>query len=213
MNDKPTTSILADLRSAIPPHKVTFAQAKRIAERQANRLLALSGITTGPIPSGTIIRKLPRIRIVTDELPASVSGTTHWSGTHWIIVLNQTEPAVRQRFTLMHEFKHIIDHGQIEQLYTGNSRYTAIEQAERAADYFAACYLMPKRLLKAAWSRGLQTSARLAREFDVSTLAMEVRLSQTRINAVRDTGLRLPSYAMTHARHAMTVRPLTAEGV
>ncbi|TDU87587.1 uncharacterized protein DUF955 [Kribbella voronezhensis] len=212
MTDELTTSVLADLRSVIPSHKVTFTQAKRIAEQQANRLLALSGVTTGPQPSGSLIGRLPRIRIVTDELPASVSGTTHWSGSHWIIVLNQADPVARQRFTLMHEFKHIIDHGRVDQLYTGNNRYTAAEQAERSADYFAACFLMPKRLVKAAWSRGLQTSARLAQEFGVSTLAMEVRLNQTRINAVRDTGLKLPSYAMTNARHAMTIRPLTAEG-
>lgn len=100
-----------------------------------------------------------------------------------------------------------------DQLYTGNSRYTPAEQAERAADYFAACFLMPKRQLKAAWARGVQTSSQLAREFDVSVLAMEVRLSQTRINAAHDTNFPLPSYALTRARRAMDVRPFSTEGV
>lgn len=186
MNEKSRISILADLLSVIPNHKATFTQAKRIAEQQANRLLALSGNTTGPQPSGSLIGKLPRIRIVTEELPASVSGTTHWSGTHWVIVLNRAEPAARQRFTLMHEFKHIIDHGRVDLLYVGDNRYTPTEQAERVADYFAACFLMPKKLVKAAWSRGLQTSARLAQEFGVSVQAMEVRLAQTGIGRLVD---------------------------
>ncbi|TDD28354.1 ImmA/IrrE family metallo-endopeptidase [Kribbella turkmenica] len=203
MTEKLTTSVLADLRSVIPSHKITFAQAKRIAEQQANRLLALSGVTTGPQPSGSLIGRLPRIRIVTDELPVSVSGTTHWSGSHWIIVLNQADPVARQRFTLMHEFKHIIDHGRVDQLYTGNNRYTAAEQAERAADYFAACYLMPKRRLKAAWAQGIQTSARLAQRFDVSIRAMEVRLQDTRISAVRDSVL-MPPLGTISTRCSMT---------
>lgn len=212
MNEKTTPSILADLRSVVPNHKITFGQAKLIAEQQANRLLRLMNIKTTPVPSGSIISKLPRIRILTEELPKSVSGTTHWSGTHWIIVLNQAESTVRQRFTVMHEFKHIIDHPRIDQLYTGNGRYTPSEQAERAADYFAACFLMPKRQLKATWANGVQTSARLAREFDVSTLAMEVRLNQTRINATHDKVPHL-SDSLRHARPAMVICPLSPEGV
>jgi Zn-dependent peptidase ImmA (M78 family) len=204
-------SILAALRSVIPDREVSFAQAKKVAEIQANRFLALSDVEFGPVP-GKIVSNLPRIRIVFEKLPASVSGTSHWSGTHWIIVLNKGEPPVRQRFTLMHEFKHIIDHGRAELLYTGNGRYTPAEQAERAADYFAGCVLMPKRLLKAAWSKGVQTSARLARDFDVSTVAMEVRLSQTRLSAEQDTYFQLPTRALTRGRQAMPQHPLSLEG-
>ncbi|TCC39390.1 ImmA/IrrE family metallo-endopeptidase [Kribbella sindirgiensis] len=191
-NNPEARSVLARLRAFIPQRATDFDEAKKIAELQANRLLSLFSITSGAVPSD-IVRSLPRIRVVFEDLP--VSGTSHWSGTHWIITLNKGEAPVRQRFTLMHEFKHIIDHGRAHLLYISNSRYTAAEQAERAADHFAGCVLMPKRLLKGAWTRGLQTSSELARHFDVSIPAVEVRLSQTRLNADRDT---------------TTVRPLTA---
>ncbi|MFD3399871.1 ImmA/IrrE family metallo-endopeptidase [Kribbella sp. NPDC058693] len=211
LTETPPRSVLAALRSVIPDREVVFAQARKVAEIQANRFLALCDVEFSPVPS-KIVSSLPRIRIVFEKLPTWVSGTSHWNGTHWIIVLNKSEPPVRQRFTLMHEFKHIIDHGRTDLLYTGNSRYTAVEQAERAADYFAACVLMPKKLLKAAWSRGIQTSARLARDFDVSTVAMEVRLSQTRLSAEQDTYFQVPTRALARGRQAMPQRPLSLEG-
>lgn len=183
-----TRGVLAALRSVVPTRDVTYPEAMRVAELQANRLLAIFDITDGAVPS-EIVSELPRVRVVRDDLP--VSGTshwsgTHWSGTHWIITLNQRDNWRRQRFTLMHEFKHIIDHGRAHLLYTGDNRHTPAEQAELIADYFAGCVLMPKRLLKAAWGHGIQRSAELARTFSVSAMAVEVRLSQTGLNVVRD---------------------------
>jgi hypothetical protein len=183
LNTQESRSVLASLRSLIPHRATDFDEAKQIAELQASRLLTLFAINAGPVPS-ELVGGLPRILVVYENLP--VSGTSHWNGTHWIIALNKREAPVRQRFTLMHEFKHIVDHSRAHLLYTTNSRYTAAEQAERAADHFAGCVLMPRRLLKAAWTSGLQTSAALARYFDVSPTAVEVRLAQTRLNADRD---------------------------
>jgi hypothetical protein len=182
-NNHESRSVLATLRSLIPERATDFEEAIKIAELQANRLLGLFNISRGAVPSD-IVRSLPHIRVVYEDLP--VSGTSHWSGTHWIITLNKHDAPVRQRFTLMHEFKHIIDHGRAHLLYISNSRYSAAEQAERAADHFAGAALLPKRLLKKAWTSGLQTSSALARYFDVSIQAVEVRLSRTRLNADRD---------------------------
>ena len=70
-----------------------------------------------------VVSALPRIRVVyAKDLP--VSGTSHWSGSDWIIALNAYEPRARKRFTLMHEFKHIVDHGYTAKLYAGNDRRT-----------------------------------------------------------------------------------------
>src|SRR5690554_2113108 len=79
----------------------------------------------------------------------------------------------------MHEFKHVIDHGRTHQLYTGDRRTTPHEQAERAADYFAGCALVPRTALKHAWGNGLQHPATLADHFSVSEAAIRVRLDQT----------------------------------
>ncbi|MEU4194851.1 ImmA/IrrE family metallo-endopeptidase [Kribbella sp. NPDC026611] len=202
-------SVLAALRSLIPQRATDFEEARKIAELQASRLLSLFSITNGAVPSD-IVRSLPRIRVVYEDLP--VSGTSHWSGTHWIITLNKGEAPVRQRFTLMHEFKHIIDHGRAHLLYISNSRYSAAEQAERAADHFAGCVLVPKRLLKSAWTSGVQTSSALARYFDVSIQAVEVRLSQTRLSADRDVSAKPLLAKFARGRRAFYQRQLTTQG-
>ncbi|MFB6718708.1 ImmA/IrrE family metallo-endopeptidase [Kribbella sp. NPDC056345] len=200
-------SVLVALRSLIPDRPTDFTEAKQIAELQANRLLALFNVTEGAV-SSEIVASLPRVRVIYVDLPSAVSGTSHWDKRHWVIALNKNDAPVRQRFTLMHEFKHIIDHGRTHLLYVSNSRYTAAEQAERAADHFAGAILMPKRLLKSAWASGLQTSSALARYFNVSIIAAEVRLSQTRLNAARD----IVTKPLNNASHALHCRPSLAEG-
>lgn len=168
-------SVLASLRALIPVRHLDFAEALQNAELQAARLLELTGCTETPIDD-TVIGELPRIVIKREPLPTS--GMSFWDGRAWVIVLNAHEPATRQRFTLLHEYKHIVDHGATDRLYTGSARYTATEQAEQAADYFAGCALMPKRLVKRAWGQGIQRGAELARRFLVSERAIDVRLAQ-----------------------------------
>ena len=174
-HESQTRSVLATLRGLMPRRAIGLSEALRLAELQANRLLQLCQVDTAPVPS-EIISELPLVRVVREwQLP--VSGTSHWNGSTWIVTLNANEPWTRRRFTLMHEFKHIIDHGRPGLLYHGDRR-SAAAQAERVADYFAGCVLMPKRLLKRAWSAGLQTPAKLAHAFHVSVQAAEVRLRQ-----------------------------------
>jgi Zn-dependent peptidase ImmA (M78 family) len=180
MQDKTTyeeRSMLACLRALIPIRELQFGEALVIAELQANRLLALSGISDGPLPSD-VITELPRIRLAYRDLPTS--GLSYWDGRGrtWVICLNMAEPCTRQRFTLLHEYKHIIDHGRTDRLYTGSSGHSAEKQAEQAADYFAGCALMPKRLVKRAWGQRIQRPTVLAELFDVSARAVEVRLAQ-----------------------------------
>lgn len=188
------SSILTSLRHTNPHRACRFDEALTVAELQAaklNQLLAaqhpsfqLTGITEQHIAA------LPHIRIAYEPLP--VSGMTHWNGHDWIICLNTVDPEVRQRFTLLHEFKHIIDHHHTHHLYTGtpNARSrtgaTPREQAERAADYFAGCALIPRTALKHAWGNGIQHPAALAEHFNVSQTAIHVRLNQTGLNREHD---------------------------
>ena len=168
-------SVLARLRGLIPLRRCRFDEALRIAELQASRLLALTRVEAAPIPN-EIVSELPRIQVTYRELPTS--GLSYWNGHNWIIALNRAEPWTRQRFTLLHEYKHIIDHGSVKRLYPGARDRTPEQQAEQAADYFAGCVLMPRILMKRAWAAGLQTPARLARHFEVSERAALVRLAQ-----------------------------------
>lgn len=179
----PSPSTLARLRSVTPTRDdITFDEALRVAELQATKLVDLLLSDDGFKESD--IASLPRIRVVYE--PLAVSGMSHWSGREWVITLNSEDSWARQRFTLLHEFKHIVDHGSTKRLYSGSGRATAAEQAERAADYFAGCALIPKRQLKAAWGQGIQRTKDLAEHFGASEYAVRVRLDQTKLNASAD---------------------------
>lgn len=203
-------SVLAILRTLIPDRDIeNFDEAKRIAEHQAAKLLTLHDITTWPVPVEMIIDQLPKIRIEYCEQP--VSGATFWNGTEWVIQLNRYENKARQRFSLAHEYKHIIDHGRAQQLYGSKSAPQSSKHAESAADYFAACLLMPKVLLKRAFFSGIQKPSELAQLFGVSPTAMAIRLEQTgiteRAQRCRTSGSRWMPRA---AAQAFSAQPIHA---
>lgn len=83
----------------------------------------------------------------------------------------------RRRFTLAHEFKHVLDHPFTRTLYPGHIERES-PQAEAMCDYFAACLLMPRLWVKRLWTGGLQDIDHLAARFRVSPAAMSLRLSQ-----------------------------------
>lgn len=176
-------SVLGRLRSLVPHRaEMSFDEALRIAELQASHLVeALGG---SEHLDAAAIDSMPRIRIAYE--PLAVSGMSHWTGNDWLIAINSGDSFARQRFTLLHEFKHIVDHGFAGSLYRGSLRASAAVQAERAADYFAGCALVPKRELKARWGGGMQQPQLLAAHFGVSVNALLVRLDQTKLNASSD---------------------------
>jgi Zn-dependent peptidase ImmA (M78 family) len=180
MNTSP--SPLSSLRALLPHRVVNFAEALQIAEQQARRLVDLINDVDGI--HELHVAAMPRIRVVHEVLP--VSGLSYWNGKHWVIALSKTESVTRQRFTLLHEFKHIVDHGSTDLLYAGDRHHTAEQQAESAADYFAGCALVDKRALKSAWGNGVQRVEDLASQFSVSLDAMRVRLSQTGLDVIVD---------------------------
>jgi predicted transcriptional regulator len=169
------SSTLKTLRSLMPARRLTFQEALERAELQANRLLELHGLTTPVVPT-ELVTELPRIRLVHSyDLP--VSGSAHWDGTTWVLTVNASEFELRQRFSIMHEFKHVLDH-PFRQLITAERGLSAEDKAERLADYFAACVLMPRRWVKTAWCSETQSIEALADRFQVSPKAMAYRLSQ-----------------------------------
>lgn len=169
-------SILWRLRQLMPARPLSSAEGLRLAELQANRLLEWSGIDEAGTPT-ELVSGLPFVQVaLRDDLP--VSGLANWYKPRWVILLNSTEPGVRRRFSLMHEFKHILDHDSIGYRYPATWATSSERRAELAADYFAACLLMPKRLVKRRYGQGLHDVAELAAEFGVSAVAMRYRLQQ-----------------------------------
>ncbi len=178
-------SIIKELRALQPQRPLTPIEAFNIAERQASRLLKLSGIIEPHVP-GEIIAALPRVRIdVCPELP--VAGSSHWSNStkQWVIRLNGDDAPVRQRFTLAHETKHILDHGVADFAYPATSRTSRAERIELTCDYFAACLLMPRPWVKRVYGQGLHEVGALAALFGVSRAAMRYRLDQLGLSDAR----------------------------
>jgi Zn-dependent peptidase ImmA (M78 family) len=170
------TATITALRDMVPIRPMTVAESLRIAELQATKLRDLGEVAGPPLPE-TVITQLPRVQ-VERIIPAPVSGAAQWSHGRWLIILNGSEPLVRQRFSLAHEFKHILDNPFIDVLYPRMRGMSSAERAEQVCDYFAGCLLMPRLWLKRAWVNETQDQRKLAHRFNVSNQAMQVRLLQ-----------------------------------
>lgn len=172
-----TRSVLRTLRSLMPTRDLTMSEALQIAERQATKLLTLHEVAAPGVPI-EIITEQPRIRISQSyDIPAS--GSAHWDGQDWIITINAAEYDLRQRYTICHEYKHLLDHPVRHRRLRlpTNSTLTQADAVERVADYFAACVLMPRTWIKDAFcNQHVQRIEDLATRFSVSPKAMSYRL-------------------------------------
>lgn len=167
--------MIAGLRAVCPHRPLNMGESIRVAELQAARLLLSSEVTKPPV-GDAVIADLPRIEVSRiGRIP--VSGSVHWSKGRWVIALNRGEAYVRQRFSLAHEFKHVLDAPFGTTLYPAWRGLSSENRAEQAADHFAACVLMPKAWVKRAYyDDGITDLGRLAYRFNVSQAAMRVRL-------------------------------------
>ncbi len=168
-------SLWNGLRQFNALHDGTEHAARAIAERQAQHLLDGLGIHHPAVPTSALV-DLPRVRV--DWVPAlGASGSLKWCDGAWRVLVNADEPLSRQRFTIAHEIKHIIDHPMRECLLTEvplEQRHVAIE---RCCDYFAGCLLVPASWLQFADRLGTSEES-LAAAFGVSRAAIRVRRSQ-----------------------------------
>jgi hypothetical protein len=171
-----TTSLITALRDIVPLHPLRPVEAYRLAELQADTFLKDLCITEPPVPI-QVVGDLPKLQVrYVANWPSS--GMTKWTHATWTIVINSSEPPVRQRFSLAHEFKHILDDRFKDIIYPDNGPMGEERLQESVCDYFAGCLLVPKRWLRQAWKSGTTSSFLLARQFDVSEAAMRVRISQ-----------------------------------
>jgi Zn-dependent peptidase ImmA (M78 family) len=193
----PTASVLKTLRDLMPNRTMSLFEAKQRAEVQAMRFLAMQGIDSPSVPH-EIVSELPKVEVAyVGDMP--ISGSTHWEHGRWIIRLNEHDHPTRQRFSMMHEYKHVLDHpfGEYiaERVLSGVFEdHTAL--AERVANYFAGCVLMPKSWLKTAFFSQTQDVTVLARMFNVSPKAMHFRLNELGLTS-KDRCLPIASIAVS----------------
>lgn len=174
------STVIEQVRDLMPRRPVSLMEAYSVAEHQAYQLLDLLGIH-GPHVTYTELLRLPNIEIhlEPDYLLEHISGMSSFSNGHWLIIVDKNDVHGRRRFTLAHEFKHIIDHPLDRLTYArfgygnGQRRQAHIEAI---CQHFAACFLMPKTWVKNAYTNGVQDVYDLASLFQVSVSAMDTRL-------------------------------------
>ena len=214
MNEHPQ-SIIRQLRSLMPLRPLEEHEARIVAERQAIRLLNLLG-QNEPGVNISLITELPRVevRVERNLHVGGISGFSQWSRGRWLVVINRDDSPTRRRFTLGHEFKHVLDHPFVKVVYSklGDNDDHRDRLTERICDYFAGCLLMPRNWVKRAWSSGVQDQAALAALFGVSEAAMAVRLQQLGLTEPRTRHARLKERARPIANYfrkaPITTKPI-----
>jgi Zn-dependent peptidase ImmA (M78 family) len=140
--------------------------------------------STAPVDVAEAARRLG-VKIYAAKLADKVSGVLvrdpkYGTASGFVIFVEQSEPAVRQRFTAAHELGHFVLHKKSvghknEDNYLLRSDGMSSRQ-EVEANQFAASLLMPMDLIEQAMKSGITTPSALAKHFKVSEIAMSIRL-------------------------------------
>ncbi|MBP6059803.1 MAG: ImmA/IrrE family metallo-endopeptidase [Candidatus Saccharicenans sp.] len=120
-------------------------QGQEIAAQERNRL----GLGLGVAPVGDPASLLDAQGILTLEmqLPPGLSGFTFRSGQATICVINSTEPLVRQRYSVIHEYCHALcDLNDLPAIVSREEGKKDLREVR--ADVFAACFLMPENAVR-----------------------------------------------------------------
>lgn len=174
--------IISRLRELAPTGPVSFRRELKIAEQQAALLLEISAISTPPVPE-QIVMNLPHVVVDEVETLADSSKIMFEEGI-WRVLLDGSDPLVWRRWTIMHDFKHILDHPQAGAVRHQVAADHGTRRAEDIADAFAAYVYMPEPLVRQEWS-GTHQVGFLARVFEVSLDDMQRRLQQLGLTSRR----------------------------
>ena len=166
----------------------------RTARYHGEALAETCGFRGPPIDVEYVARHL-RLNVAYAYLGPDVSGLLISRGDVAAIAIQAKDPKNRQRFTIAHEIAHYylrhqfepgehvhVDHGHA--ITPRNSKSSAgVDLKEIEANQFAACLLMPSKMLQGR-IRSLRAPqlrdshvTLLASEFGVSEQAMTIRLS------------------------------------
>ncbi len=116
---------------------------------------------------------------ITNNSGQPLSGEFNLENGEPVIKYNSTEALVRQRFTVAHELGHyVLDHGPRHRDEAQNFSINNYDLYEVAANNFAAELLMPAEAIRNLIGQGETTLQTLANSFNVSTVAMNIRLKK-----------------------------------
>jgi Zn-dependent peptidase ImmA (M78 family) len=157
-------------------------------EPKANEILRRFGIDSAPVDVFKIAESLG-IRVNFDNLDPDTSGVMLQKKNKTSVAINASHHINRQRFTLAHEIGHFLlhlsDHHEEEKIFVDKRFFRNSESSkgstklEIEANAFAACLLMPKKLIKNSIQNPVMSDMdifRLAHQYEVSEQAMTLRL-------------------------------------
>jgi len=172
--------IIKEVRELMPPRPLTPGECYALAEQQAELLLRSRGIRHPHVDLQWMF-DLREIEIIgrPRHKMEKLAGATAFRHNKHFIVINESDVYTRRRFTLAHEFKHVIDYTARATIYRGlgfGDKDRQEQQVEGVCNHFAACLLIPAAMLKRAWLNGVRDLTALAGLFMVSEEAMYRRL-------------------------------------
>ena len=163
-----------------------------LARSRARQLLKKAGVVKAPVRVEDMADACGSVEIRYRSFDGDLSGMVYRHSDGSIVIgVNSTHSVFRQRFTIAHELGHVlmhkdedlhVDDGQVIGLRNEESS-KAIQPKEIEANAFAAELLMPETFLRPRveelppdleWDEAVEL---LAREFQVSTVAMTYRLT------------------------------------
>jgi predicted transcriptional regulator len=145
-------------------------------EKLASEYLAEAGVPGPPVPSELIDlfdnSKEIEVRLVPLK---ALHGVVWLLRRGWIIQLNSRDPSRVRRYSMFHEAFHIACRITYPAFDRAEARRTSFKEV--LADYFAACFLMPKEWVEEYWPE-VQDIRAMAGRFDVPLSQMRRRLNQ-----------------------------------
>lgn len=172
--------IIKELRAMVPHRPLTYGESYTLAEQQASRALQLLGLSEPDVNLEWIV-DMPKVEVQLSPRfkMDGLSGFMTFTHGRYLIMVNKNDAHPRRRFTLAHEFKHVLDYMAAPVIHRKlgyGDQAKRDKQIESICNHFAACLLMPRTWIKRIWANGLQDLATLALLFKVSEEAMERRL-------------------------------------
>jgi Zn-dependent peptidase ImmA (M78 family) len=175
-------ALINELRAIAPRRPLTYGESIQLARRQAAKLRQWAKADE---PTVNLIWLVKQRAVPVNFVPSYKLGEDSGLTTDQIdgrlqMFINQNEPTQRQRFSLLHEFKHALDFDDAavlhDKLGRGNRKLQG-DMIEWIANEFAGHVLMPTYLVKRIWFN-TQNLSLAANMFNVSVEAMATRLER-----------------------------------
>jgi Zn-dependent peptidase ImmA (M78 family) len=167
---------------------VSFLTRQQV-ESRANDVLRKHSLTSIPIDPVILANRLGMTVHNAKFSDDNIVGMIAKRGDNLTLLVNQSDPPYRKRFTIAHElghhFLHLLEDGEFvdseadlfRQPREDQKDITPERRKEIQANMFAAALLMPEAEVVASW-QDCRSVEEMARIFNVSESAMGIRVDQ-----------------------------------